>query len=255
VITLYELRWLHDCEKVRLALDYMGLRWRSVGIDAFGRRELTRLPLPAPSVPALHDASTNRWVLDATPILHYLDATYPNRPALFPGDADNRAAIAARLAEFDAQLAPLARRLGCTQLIEECPEHLAELFLSRRARGLFTRWPFKRRAGQIVGLLLKREQAVLRAEVPAVLGELERYLLALADQLTGRPFVVGNTLSAADLALAAQLRPLTIVPFFAEHPSLQTLFERHHRILLEYSHEGELPYQRAIAAVRRGQPA
>jgi glutathione S-transferase len=252
VITLYELRWLHDCEKVRLALDYMGLRWRSVGIDAFGRRELCRLPLPAPTVPALHDESTNRWVLDATPILEYLDATYPNRPALFPGDSGTRAAITARLNEFDTHLAPAARRLGCTQLIEECPEHLSELFLARRARALLEYWPFKRHAGKLVGLLLKRSHALARTELPAVLSQLERYLLTLAQQLAGRPYVVGCKLSAADLALAAQLRPLTIVPYFAEHPELQTLFERHHRVLLEYSPEGELPYQRAIAAARRG---
>lgn len=252
VITLYELRWLHDCEKVRLALDYMGLRWRSVGIEAFSRRELAKLPLPAPNVPALYDESTRRWVLGSTPILYYLDATYPNRPALFPGDAAARATIEERLGEFDTRLAPAARRLGCTQLIQECPEHLSELFLARRARGLLTRWPFKRHAGQIVGLLLNQQHGLRRGEVAAVKSQLEQYLLTLTHQLAGRPFVVGSALSAADLALAALLRPLTIVPFFAEHPGLRTLFERHHRVLLEYSQEGEQPYQRAITAARRG---
>jgi glutathione S-transferase len=43
--TLDELHWSHYCEKVRLALNYMGLAWRAVEIDAFRKDQLRTQPL------------------------------------------------------------------------------------------------------------------------------------------------------------------------------------------------------------------
>jgi len=79
---------------------------------------------------------------------------------------------------------------------------------------------------------------------------LERYLLDLGASLERRAFVVGDTFSAADLTLAALLRPLTIVPFFAEHQGLQGLFERHQRVLTSELGYVELAYQVAIREAR-----
>jgi len=47
MITLYELHWSHFCEKIRLALNYMGLPWQMVGIDAFKKEQLRQHPLPS----------------------------------------------------------------------------------------------------------------------------------------------------------------------------------------------------------------
>ena len=44
--TLDELHWSHYCEKVRLALNYRGLAWRAVEIDAFRKDQLRTQPLP-----------------------------------------------------------------------------------------------------------------------------------------------------------------------------------------------------------------
>jgi hypothetical protein len=83
---------------------------------------------------------------------------------------------------------------------------------------------------------------------------LERYLLDLAAELDAREFVVGSTFSAADLALAALLRPLTIVPFFVEHPGLRGLFERHRRVLTGVRGYTEFAYQVAVREARTRRP-
>lgn len=255
MITLYELPWSHYCEKVRLALQYMGLAWTAVTIDAFRKTELRGHPLPQhlpnPTVPAIHDERTGAFVMDSTPILRYLALAYPDAPALFPGDDANRAAIDATLLELDSQLGLPARRFAYTQVILECPDLLPELFLRHRARGFFCMPGVRRIARAVVGMLLTKRFDLHLSETLGMYEGLERYLVDLAAELETRPFVVGEALSAADLALAAQLRPLTIVPFYSEHPRLQSLFERHRQVVGRFEGGGDFPYQRAVAAARK----
>lgn len=255
MITLYELHWSHYCEKVRLALRYMGLDWTAVSIDAFRKTELRGHPLPEhlpnATVPAIHDSLTGAFVMDSTPILRYLAHAYPNAPALFPGSAAERAAIDSKLLEFDGQLALPARRLAYTQVILECPNLLPELFLRHRANGFFCRPGVRGIARAVIGMLLTKRFDLHLSETLGMYEALEQYLLDLAAGLENRAFVVGESLSAADLALAAQLRPLNIVPFFSEHPRLQRLFERHRQVVARWASDAEFPYQRAIAAARQ----
>ena len=44
MITLYQLHWSHYVEKVRWALDYKGLDWSAIDVDAFTKRQMHRLP-------------------------------------------------------------------------------------------------------------------------------------------------------------------------------------------------------------------
>lgn len=258
MITLYELHWSHYCEKIRLALQYMGLEWRMVGIDAFNKNQLREHPLPShlPShtVPAVHDVRTGMFVMDSTPILRYLAENYPHAPNLFPGDQANREAIAAKLVEFDTFLGIPARRFGYTQVILECPDLLADLFLSHRGRGLFSAPVVRSIAGACLGILLSKRFAFHRSESLGLYEALEEYLLRLAAQLEGRAFIVGATFSAADIAFAAQIRPLTVVPFFAEHPRLQGLFERHRKTVARCNGESHFLYQTGIANARKHKP-
>jgi glutathione S-transferase len=258
MITLYELHWSHYCEKIRLALDYMGLEWRMVGIDAFNKNQLRAHPmpshLPSPTVPAIHDARTGRFVMDSTPILRYLTENYPQAPNLFPGDQANREVIDAKLIEFDTFLGIPARRFGYTQVILECPDLLADLFLSHRGRGVFSAPVIRSFAGTCLGILLSKRFAFHRSESLGLYEALEAYLLQLAAQMEGKAFIVGDIFSAADIAFAAQIRPLTVVPFFAEHPRLQGLFERHRKTVAQCDGEGDFPYQTGIANARKRKP-
>lgn len=286
MITLYELRWSHYCEKIRLALGTMGLPWRAVSINAFGKKELQAHPRPAhlpnATVPAIWDDSTEQFVMDSTPILRYLAQTYPNAnananhgaPALFGHDAATRAAIDAQLVEFDTHLGLPARRVGYSQVIFECPAALSDLFLPEVAGGLLCAPGVREVSGRVLGMLLSKRFDFHGAEAQGVFEALEAYLVALAGRLEHQEFVVANAsgresekllgividialdsapssgFSMADLTLAAMLRPLTIVPFFAEHPQLQTLFARQRDVLQRHSPEGDLLYQQAIACAR-----
>lgn len=255
MITLYELHWSHYCEKVRLALNYMGLPWQMFGIDAFRKTELRQHPrpghLPVFTVPAIHDDRTDIYIVDSTPILRYLAQTYPQSRQLFPGDATNRNAIDTKLLELDSRLGIPARRFGYTQVILECPGLLPDLFLAHRANGFFSRPVVRRVAGAVIGMMLTKRFEFHRSESLGLYEALEEYLLNLARGFTHREFLVGNAFSAADLTLAAYLRPLTIVPFFAEHPGLGGLFDWHRRILSQWSGEGDSAYQLAIARARK----
>ena len=298
MIILYELRWSHYCEKVRLALGYMGLPWRAVSINAFGKKELQAHPrpvhLPNATVPAIWDDSTEQLVMDSTPILRYLAETYPgsnpDAPALFGQDAPTRAAIDAQLVEFDTHLGLPARRVGYSQVIFECPAALSDLFLPEVAGGLLCAPGVRQVSGRVLGMLLSKRFDFHGAEAQCVFEALEAYLVSLAERVEKQEFVVANAsgsesgralgwapengfenapssgscsksgrasssashrgFSMADLALAAMLRPLTIVPFFAEHPQLQSLFARHRSVLQRHSPEGDLLYQQAIARAR-----
>jgi glutathione S-transferase len=258
MITLYELHWSHYCEKVRLALDHMGLEWRMVGIDAFNKRPLREHPLPphlpGHTVPAIHDDCSDAFVMDSTPILRYLAARYTDAPSLFPGDQANSAAIDAQLIEFDTLLGIPARRFGYTQVILECPDLLADLFLAHRNKGLFGKPIIRAIAGTCLGMLLSKRFAFHRSESLGLYEALEAYLLRLAARLEGREFIVGEQFSAADIAFAAQIRPITVVPFFAEHPQLQGLFERHRKTIASCHGEESFPYQTGIAQARMRKP-
>lgn len=255
MITLYELHWSHYCEKVRLALNYMGLAWRAVDIDAFRKDQLRTQPLPdglpTHTVPAIRDEATGRFVMDSTPILHYLAAHYPTSPALFPDDPAERAEVQRRLLEFDSGLAIAMRRLGYTQVILECPELLTQLFLGHRANGLFARRGLRRITGHVIGLLLCKRFDFHRSRELGLYESTLAYLRDLAAHMRGRAHVVGRQFSAADLTLAAMLRGFLIVPCIAGHPDLQGLFAWAHATRLRCGGEAVSRYEQAIIDARR----
>ena len=125
------------------------------------------------------------------------------------------------------------------------------LFLPEVAGGLLCAPGVREVSGRVLGMLLSKRFDFHGAEAQGVFESLEAYLLALARRLDDEEFAVGRVFSMADLALAAMLRPLTIVPFFAEHPQLQTLFARQRDVLQRHSPEGDLLYQQAIACARQ----
>ncbi len=258
MIILYELSWSHYCEKVRLALDHMQIPWRAVSIDAFAKEPLRGRPrptqLPSHTVPAILDERTNTYVMDSTPILRYLAQQYPDAPKLFPGDAANRAEVDAMLLALDSQLGILARRFAYTQVILECPALLSELFLRHRLHGLYCAPGIRQLSGAFMGMVLTQRFEFHRSEELGLYEALEHYLLGLAASLGQREFVVGDVFSVADIALATLLRPLTIVPFFADHPGLRSLFDRHRRVLTAEAGYVEFAYQVAIREARTERP-
>ncbi len=258
MITLYQFHWSHYCEKVRLALNFMGLSWQAVDVDPFNKTALHQFPLPdqlpAYTVPAIKDSNSEQFTMDSTPVLRYLAKAYPDAPKLFPGDSANQVAVDARLIEFDSKIGIPARRLAYTQLILENPAHLTELFLKNRAKGLFCLPLIRSFSGAALGMILTKRFDFHLSETLGLYEGLEEYLVELSARLEKKAYVVNDEFSAADLSLAAFLRPLTIIPFFYEHPKLQRLFERHRLVVNQWSDGGDSSYQAAIASARLKKP-
>ncbi|PXV59783.1 glutathione S-transferase [Dyella jiangningensis] len=249
MITLYQLRWSHYVEKVRWALDIKGLAWQAVDVVAYKKEEMRRFSC-AQTVPLIHDASTGVAISDSSPIIRYLDETYPDRP-LLPHQPTERAEAWQWMLRLDSSLGLYARRLGYTQLIMECPQVLPRLFLPDVCGGLFTRRGWRSLAAPVLGMLLIKRFRFDRNRHDRVYEQLEALLLSLADRLKRQAFIVGARLSAADITLATLLRPLRIVPYFSHHPGLQSLFAWQSRLFREYGREPALLYETLIEAQRR----
>jgi len=249
MIDLYQLRWSHYVEKVRWALDFKGLPWKAIDIVAHRKEEMRRFAC-AQTVPLIHDTTTGVAIGDSSPIIRYLDQTYPDKP-LFPEDPGAREETWQWMLRLDSSLGLYARRLGYTQVIMECPQILPRLFLSNAFGGLFARRGWRSLAGPVLGMMLVKRFRFDRNRQDGIYEQLEALLLSLAERLKRHAFVVGERLSAADITLASLLRPLRIVPHFSHHPGLQNLFAWQAGLFCEYGREPALLYESLIDAQRR----
>jgi hypothetical protein len=80
---------------------------------------------------------------------------------------------------------------------------------------------------------------------------LETLLLPIAAKLAHQGFLVGGRFSATDITLASLLRPLRIVPHFADHPQLHSLFAWQQRLFREHGRDVAFPYEELIREQRQ----
>ena len=204
MLTLYHLYVSHFSEKVRWALDYKGLPYRSRLLVPGAHLLTVKRVAGTSTVPVLVDSDTKVVIKDSTDILHYLDRIRPD-PSLFPHDAE-QAVRAAEIEDFcDQQCAPNIARYLYFHLTQY-PTALRTVFqrglgpagrlLVRLSLPLVQRGLQRRRA-------LTAENTVRRrADFLAALDQLEEWI-SIADG----PFLVGGQFTAADLTAAALLGP------------------------------------------------
>ena len=106
-------------------------------------------------------------------------------------------------------------------------------------------------AGAVIAGALTQRFRFMHNRADRLFEDLEQCLLFVARRLSSQPFVVGSRFSAADLTLAALLRPTGLVPFFRDHPGLQGLFDWRVRQLQAHRREAQLGYEIALQEVRR----
>jgi glutathione S-transferase len=252
MIELYKLQWSHYVEKVRWALDFKQLDWRGIDIVAFTKKQMQRFPC-AQTVPLIHDTATGVAISDSSPIIRYLDESYPAH-ALFPAEPSLREEVWQWMLQLDSTLGLHARRLGYTQVIMEHPSVLSRLFMPDVAGGLFTRPVLRTLAAPVLGAMLTKRFRFHRNREDRVYESLQAQLIPIARKLESQGFLVGSRFSAADITLASLLRPLRIVPHFASHPQLQTLFRWQEQLFRDHGREVAYPYEELIREhrLRRG---
>jgi glutathione S-transferase len=229
MLELHQFRHSAFCEKVRLLLAAKGLAYSVVEVTpGLGQLQLLRLSGQR-QVPVLVDGA--EVIADSSAIALHLEARAP-QPALLPADAAQRAqvllledwadttlAAGCRLALVQAAAADALLRTAL--LPEATPEGL---------RSLVGALP----GGVLAGLGQVVDQEGLKA--------LRASLEQLNQLVQAQPYLVGTTLSLADLAVAAQLSLLKFpesagaplagrgVPGLADDPQLQPLFAWRDRI-------------------------
>jgi glutathione S-transferase len=208
--TLWQIDISHYAEKVRWALEYKG-------VD-HGRRSLlpgSHIPLALaltrgaqPTVPILQ--LDGRAIGDSTEIIAALEARYPE-PALYPVDAAELSRAIELEEWFDENLGPHARLLPFYELIQE-PALFAEIAAESVPGPLAKAKPVVgayARAYTSVRWNANSEEDAVRAREAIVVAfdKLEAEL----EKGDGE-FLVGDSLSVADITAASLFYPVVVPP-------------------------------------------
>lgn len=216
-LRLITIPFSHYCDKARWALDRVGVPYR----------EEAYLPL-AHALPALR-AGGRRTVpvlvsragvfSDSTDILRYADALAPAEGSLFLREASAlRAEVESLEDRFDRQLGPATRRLVYFHLLPD--EELAFTVMAGAFRGLAgapTAPPWWLGRGvfrayfPVARAVMKQAMRIDAAGAERSRGVVRAIFDAVNERLRdGRPFLVGDRFSAADLTFAALAAPVLL---------------------------------------------
>lgn len=208
--TLWQIDISHYSEKVRWALEHKG-------IDHVRRSPLpgTHIPIALvltrgaqPTMPVLQ--IEGRTIGDSTEIIAALESIHPE-PPLYPLDAEKRARAIALEDWFDENLGPHSRLLSFYELIRE-PEVFAEVAAQAVPGPLGKAKPVVgayARAFTSIRFGANSDDAAARAReaIHSAFDKLEAEL----DKSDGE-FLVGDSLSVADITAASLFYPVVVPP-------------------------------------------
>jgi glutathione S-transferase len=200
-LLLLQIPFSHNSGKVRRALALKGLPYEARNVNPMVRRGVRGLSGQR-LLPVLVDG--DRVVADSTAILLYLEERYPE-PPLLPEDSEHRAECLLLEDWADRAFMALTRRIAYWTFLS-AGGSLGDLFLPRWPR------PLRAVAGALVkpgfkryfGLSPKRGR---RDELAAC-----RLAEVAVARLAGRPYLVGDSLTIADIGLASMSAPLRMSP-------------------------------------------
>lgn len=194
---LIQIPFSHNCVKVRVALAFKGLKYETQDIAPMDRAAVVAASGQG-LVPVIVDGG--RTIVDSTAILLYLEERHPH-PPLLPSDADARAESLILEDWADQAFMALSRRMAYRNVLSR-PGKLASLFFPGEAAP--ARWIKERIARRVVARrfsLTAKGRARDLAEAKRLAG------LAMA-RLGGRRWLLGDSPTIADVALAAMSAPL-----------------------------------------------
>ena len=194
---LIQIPFSHNCVKVRRALELKGLDFTTLDIQPM-RREPVISASKQPLVPALEDDGT--VIADSTAILEHLERRHPERP-LLPATPAGRTECWLLEDWADSAFMEKTRRIAYWQTLL-APDLLAGLWFPQ-ARGLRRRLML-RGARRVLSRRFHLSAARNRRDER----EVRRSAALAVERLGGRPWLVGDAVSVADIALAAMTAPL-----------------------------------------------
>lgn len=202
---LWHIPLSHYNEKVRWALDYKHIphQRRVLGPDylirawrATGHGTLPILWLDG------------RAIGDSTRIIATLEQRHPG-PALYPADSAARQRALALEEHFDEHLGPAARAAVVTPLFRHDPEIALRLLTTGMPPQAFHTL---RRIQAVFPAYYRLRHRIKDANLEADRAAVSTALDHIETERQGRPYLVGDTFSIADLTAAALLSPLLQPP-------------------------------------------
>jgi glutathione S-transferase len=197
---LIQLRFSHNCIKVRRALELKGIAFDQRDISPLNRHEAIAAS-GQERVPVLVDGE--QAISDSTAILRHLEQSYPER-ALLPDDPARQAACWLIEDWADQALMKLTRRMAYWYRMHVTPDVLCERFFPE-ARGL-KRWLMFRRARQVITRRFNLSVEQNRRDE----AEAPRVARIALDRLGGRAGFFDGQITVADVTVAAMAAPLFV---------------------------------------------
>ena len=219
-VKLLQIPFSHNSVKVRRVLALKGLDYEREDINPAIRGKLKRVS-GQELTPVLVDGS--RVVADSTEIVLYLEQAYPTPPLLPPEDPERSECLL--LEDWaDTAFMELTRRLAYWTMMSSGVS-IGDLFFPRHPK------PFRQIGGPIGATVIRRRFGLSAKQAEEDEVEARRLAKIAVGRLAGRPFLVGDRISVADVALAAMSTPLQLVPGIRDDPSVAELLEWDRRIL------------------------
>lgn len=196
----------HYCEKARWALDRSGLKYVEEAHPPIVHylstiRHRTRRTLPALVTP-------HGTLRDSTEILKWLDTIAPRQARLYPRDDAARAEVEALEDRFDETLGPATRRWAYssalhdrTLMLELMSVQASKVDIAMLHAGARVIIPF-----MIRGLRLSDDA------IDKSIACIAKVFEDMGKRLEGRRYLVGESLTAADLTFAALGSPVVVPP-------------------------------------------
>ncbi|MGK7941128.1 MAG: glutathione S-transferase family protein [Crocosphaera sp.] len=195
MLELYQFEVSQYSEKVRLILDYKGLEYRKIEVTpGIGQLELYKLSGQS-QVPVLKDGET--VVSDSTEIAFYLDRKYPEKP-IIPTDPLKRGQCLL-IEEWADESIGLKGRIALIGALNQNP-NFRKSILPKEVPDFF-----KNLVGAVPGDLLSALGTGVGFGPDAVKEAnkaLKQDLEALSLILEHQPYLVGDEITLADLAVA-----------------------------------------------------
>lgn len=206
-LLLHQFPISHYCEKIRWVLEHKQLPYtvknQFPGVHMLVNRRL----VGRGSVPLLVDG--HHAVGNSSDIALYLEDQFPN-VRLIPSSGEERVRVLALEAEFDEQAGPAVRRFVYS-FVTPRPRLFKQIFFAGYSGAV-------RALGEVAGAVVARQVAAMYRVGPNSAGEAKRAIDAACDRLEellegdAERYLVGDTLSLADVTAASLLGPLVAPP-------------------------------------------
>lgn len=204
-LVLYQFPISHFCEKVRWALDYKGLEYRTKNLlPGLHVKTIKKLAKDS-SVPVIeHDG---RIVQGAGKIISYLDEQFPDKK-LTPVNPGERQAAQEWERYLDVEVGIHLRRYMYQVLLQH-PSLVTGFFATG---GPFWAKPFLRLVFPQLSKRMRHLMDINKASAAQSKKRMEAALKRIDDTLSKQRYLVGDRFSRADLTAGALLAPLFMPP-------------------------------------------